>query len=548
LKSIACSHPVSVQIGRKTGAIYVFSWYMPNDQCHKKGHRTKDVPFRLSRFKSFDDPRCEGRYGLHVTPTGHTDDRSGVSVVVDEEADTPRVWIWTAHPFARRAGDAYGYHARIFELRKGKMALKANFAEKARKQVRWLKASRHMKSRLYFNPKTRRLYVGELFDPCVFHATCFFCVPRIDPDTGKVTVVNLPAGVEDMAFDIDGRAYLRGGNTVGRFDPATWREVPFDYGEERRLIHQCKAANTVSVLSHAGSVCDGTAQGGGMWVSPRGHVVVTVNNPARSRTKKDEKKVHTFGVRKYTPQMYPGRARPWEVHVWDKHGKIKYADAVPGPGRMSGIWMDRDDNLYVMVAGVGSVGGKKYWNPISCSAFKMRPKTKILSARGVVPLNDANRPKRPPDVYGVDHAGNIWIPDALWVRGGVGINGKRAGCMCPSQSRAVLDFYARLFLPETDRYSVLVIDTNNNEIVRVGRYGNVDDGMPLVKQGGPPNPRSIGGDEVALMHPQMLATETDRRLFIGDLGNQRIVCVKLGYHAEEKVALKDVKDRAVAKR
>jgi hypothetical protein len=36
---------------------------------------------------------------------------------------------------------------------------------------------------------------------------------------------------------------------------------------------------------------------------------------------------------------------------------------------------------------------------------------------------------------------------------------------------------------------------------------------------------------------------TDRHLYIGDVGNARVVQVKLGYHAEAKVALKDVPDR-----
>ena len=99
------------------------------------------------------------------------------------------------------------------------------------------------------------------------------------------------------------------------------------------------------------------------------------------------------------------------------------------------------------------------------------------------------------------------------------------------------DAVARSFVPEVDHYSVLVIDSNNNEILRIGQYGNVDDGAPLIKDGGPPHPRSIGGDEVAIMHAQMLAVHSDRRLFISDLGNARILSVKLGYHCEERMAL-----------
>ena len=44
------------------------------------------------------------------------------------------------------------------------------------------------------------------------------------------------------------------------------------------------------------------------------------------------------------------------------------------------------------------------------------------------------------------------------------------------------------------------------------------------------------------MHPSHVATLTDRYLYIGDVGNARVVQVRLGYHAEEKVALKDAKE------
>ncbi len=40
--------------------------------------------------------------------------------------------------------------------------------------------------------------------------------------------------------------------------------------------------------------------------------------------------------------------------------------------------------------------------------------------------------------------------------------------------------------------------------------------------------------------PNILFLMTDRRLHIGDVGNARIVSVKLNYHATEKVKLGDV--------
>ena len=57
--------------------------------------------------------------------------------------------------------------------------------------------------------------------------------------------------------------------------------------------------------------------------------------------------------------------------------------------------------------------------------------------------------------------------------------------------------------------------------------------------------RPIGGDEVSFFHAAFAATHTDRRLFVADIGNARIVSVKLQYHAEKKLALKDVPDQDV---
>jgi hypothetical protein len=95
-------------------------------------------------------------------------------------------------------------------------------------------------------------------------------------------------------------------------------------------------------------------------------------------------------------------------------------------------------------------------------------------------------------------------------------------------------------VPETQHYSVAVLDTNGNLIIRIGQYGNVDDGVPLVNDGKVEGwkPDSIGGDEVGLFYPAYLATHTDSRLYIADPGNMRIVSVTLGYHAERRLKLR----------
>ena len=145
-----------------------------------------------------------------------------------------------------------------------------------------------------------------------------------------------------------------------------------------------------------------------------------------------------------------------------------------------------------------------------------------------------------PDLRG-EQFGPIWVDGAEWFYGGVGWWGWNAvdeggGCSCWN-ARFVLDQFARSFAPELDHYSVAVLDSAGNLILRIGRYGNVDDGKPLVADGGPATTRAIGGDEVALFRPAYLGTDTDRRLFIADAGNARIVSVKLDHHRTEMVPL-----------
>ena len=108
------------------------------------------------------------------------------------------------------------------------------------------------------------------------------------------------------------------------------------------------------------------------------------------------------------------------------------------------------------------------------------------------------------------------------------------GCICWN-TRFSKDYFNRSMAPEHLNYSVAVIDSSGNLILRVGQYGNIEDGVPLElgnKQKTDFN--SIGGDEVALFHAAYLATLTDKKLFIADAGNSRILSVKLGYH-EQKI-------------
>ena len=100
------------------------------------------------------------------------------------------------------------------------------------------------------------------------------------------------------------------------------------------------------------------------------------------------------------------------------------------------------------------------------------------------------------------------------------------GRFLENQRRFTLDYFARSFAPETERYSVAVLDTNGNLIMRIGQYGNADD------------------EGIGLIYPTYLASDTDRRRFIVDQGNARILSAKRGYHTDARIALTDVPEGA----
>jgi len=212
-------------------------------------------------------------------------------------------------------------------------------------------------------------------------------------------------------------------------------------------------------------------------------------------------------------------------------------DAIPGLPQIDGVFIDRKNHLYVMATPSRVMNGKPYFNRVSGTLVKFAPgHAKIVSAKKTCPVPLGRRPERQQDLSA------RWCEGAQWFYGGVGFGGfSGPGCAC-WWSRFTMDYYARSFVPELAQFSVAVLDSNGNLILRVGRCGNIDDGQPLVAEGGPRKNRSIGGDEVALFHAAFVGTESDRRLFVADLGNACIRSVKLGYHTEKRIALKDVPD------
>jgi hypothetical protein len=539
LKIIPAVKPARLSVHHKTGELFVCSFLMKSWTMRKT-----PVPVEacLRRYGPYENPRELARIRLPLL--GHRKDRntwdrvggSQYIAAVDSWTDPPTLWLVPgSSPHWHRAG------IKLYAIEGKTLTLKKDFGAETRKSTMRDVPPGHWRQRLVVDPNTDALYVMEAMvntDQVV----------KIDPATGRDKLEELPFSAEDLCFDVNGLAYLRTGSVVARYDPGTWREVPWDYGEERKGVAHAggRAANLVSALVLPGKRASPWYHGGGFGVSAKGHLVVQVWNGAQFAPTRDRKKKLAGEAGKlYTPRLYPGRQRWGEIHVWDRHGKLVHEDAVPGITITDGVCIDNDDNIYVLANATRMPGGGKLLNPKTETLIKFRPgKGRVItSGKGVpVPLGAGHRPEGPTQMYS-HYMSPAWVKGAEWFYGDVGFAGGRCTCW---NARFALDYFARSFAPEAGHFSVAVLDTNGNLILRVGRYGNVDDGKPLKANplAGIAKPRSIGGDEVALMHACYVATRTDRRLYIADAGNACIRSVRLGYHAEARVHLKDVEDQA----
>ncbi|MFO7900490.1 MAG: hypothetical protein R6V58_15700 [Planctomycetota bacterium] len=550
LKTIPVDHPARIQINRRTGELFVFSWKVTNLQLLKSEEWRKHVPATLTRFGPFEDPKELDAWPM--TPRGWM---ANTRAEIDFHVEPWTVWLTYGHSGRRGTGtgrDAWRQYAyrnmqvRILERRGRQLVQVRDFNADAKSAIAQIRPPRHGRQRLYVNPAEPALYVGEQYYPHPEHIKSFRELVRIDPATGNCKIVRLPFDSEDLAFDAEGYAYLRTETMVARYDARSWREVPFDYGEKWDGVgYHFGRGRVASAVVAAGRKGPASSQLGGMGASPTGNVAVSFFLPQKLPDRKDDSDVHGSGTRTYLPRVFPGRSINWLVHVWDRHGKLLYEDALPGVPRLNDVEIDRTGNIYALVKGYAPAAGRWKINPYGMTLIKARPRAaRVLQNKGTpVPLPAARRPDRPYDLVGsIPGSWNgvkAWVVGAEWLRSGVGIDSKHTACHCEANSQFALDYFGRSFVPEVHRYDIVVFDTNGNPILRLGRCGNVDDGMPLVEAGGPPEPRSIGGDEVALISPKFVAVHTDRRLFIADIGNQCVVCVKLGYRATETVALAD---------
>jgi hypothetical protein len=103
------------------------------------------------------------------------------------------------------------------------------------------------------------------------------------------------------------------------------------------------------------------------------------------------------------------------------------------------------------------------------------------------------------------------------------------GCQCRSP-RFDLDPYGRLYIPNTLSFDVRVLDNAGNEIAKFGGYGNFD--SQWVPEGSTDKKPLVAVPEVPLGWP-LSAGASEKKIYVGDLYNRRVVRVDRKYAAEE---------------
>jgi hypothetical protein len=578
LKNIRVSKPSLVRINRKNGEIWAFSWPIPS-RLWAGLKPPVEVSSELTRFQSFDDPKEISRQPIPVGSApargnGKVGTYVGLSSApsfmaeVDFNANPVTIWFGRECRNDRESGVASGNGGqltawesagiRLLREKDGKWESIRDFGAETIKQVVRAKPPYNAIQRLEVNPVNGRLFLGEADSGPTGKSSNDLL--EINPDSGKIKVVPLPFSAMEYVFDPDGSIYLRNTDLIVRYDSLSFREIPFDYGEQRFKVGEIGAGGVRSADIIAGLPLPSKSpvcfHQGGINVSARGNIIASCAYRFVGISGTDDMgryKVNTAtgpDNLAYQPAVYPGRISSSTtpcIHVWDKHGNLVYEDAVPGVGQVDGVGLDRENNIYYMQTSSRVLDGKPYFDRVSETLIKVKPraaKTIVDNANAPVPLAASDKPKRHPDVN-MDGGAPCWVEGADWFYGGVGFAGFSPGhapaCACWF-SRFALDYFARSIAPEPTLFSVAVLDSAGNLITRIGRYGNVDDGIPLVPAAEQKAPRPLGGDEVALFYACYVGTHSDRRIFISDVGNGRILSVKLGYHAEERILLKDVPD------
>lgn len=510
IKSIPVPEPQQVAVHPETGAIYIISY--PWEEGY----------FKLLKLNGLEEAKV-------VAEQEFKTDASRISVLqklcLDHWTKEPTLWI------AIPAGNV-----QLWMDKGNKFELKRDLFADLKKEWKGQIVQVSGVGNLVADPWRPHLYLGDTRTggPLLDKGNTY----RINTDTGEVAIT-----LGATAIGYDGFAYVRGGGgtgRIGRRNLETGKPVAFDYGEgdEGALCYRfCDSDGLDLGVSPWGDVLYHDR-----WPPAPGNEFVwdgcnECQLPAYLRARGSWNYSTYEGATMLTGyqirQYYPGRVYGGSsaILLYDRSGKLTSNDAIEGIPRVtSGMRMDFQGNMYIGVPMAKMADGKLI---MGWSVAKFGPKGGRFIANGPgVPVPIKDPPNRPADfgpyngsqgIHGdkgphgeTGYGDKTWAEGMLWSFGGYFPRpGSGFGkCICLN-SRFDLDFYGRLFVPEGHRSAVAVLDANGNFILRLGEYGNCDD----------------RGPEIRLAHCRYVAA-SEKRLYLNDLPNNRILSVDLKYEKE----------------
>lgn len=567
LKDIPIERPAVVQVHKKTGAIYIH---------HTARVQGKSVD-RVSRLASLENPKVTAFL-----------DHPATCMAVDSWAAEPTVWLG--------GGAKTGHGTDVNELfsisvwrDKGDRFVKAvDFDDEARKEAggnyfgRWY-GERSKVEKIAADPVREKIYYCSTMNG---PATYVF-----DLQTGKLLHLYSIAGADDISFDKRGYMhkhlnpgfYMPGvaredpdqpvparGRRVGHLpnvEVKGFKEVPYDYGIEKMGPYNVPYLGILPVRDQPGAKFfqDGigvnmmgyVAENCNIYYAPKMEAetdaFIRAGNPkakgdSHEISDDDENNATAFirliqEMEKRGEEVYWIRRQPGvpsmgaTIWTFNANGEIKDKCAVTAGGLINGVQMDEDGKLYFVnnrtkrsgdrsfLAGRGGTFGvpddRKNRDPFTGTLLKTRENNVLFQQEGAsVPMDSL--PPRPSEL--LTENDRCWVEGVEWTYGGASpiVAG---GCSCPTM-RIHTDWYKRTFVPESYRHSVGILDANGNLIMHLGRYGNFDDA---------PTVAGKAGEDIAMSFVNVIAG-TDNYICFPDHG-ERLVVMKLNYHAEESTAI-----------
>ncbi|MFC1671699.1 hypothetical protein ACFL01_01055 [Planctomycetota bacterium] len=579
LKTIPVHKPRQVCIHKKTGAIYV-------QHVDRVGGLSVE---RLSRFGTFDAPK-----------QGYFFDGALCSIMtLDSWAPKPRIWIagggYDQQTRRNLKGPNHRKSVMVWEDDGKSFRKVVDFDEEVKKAAgdqyigRWSGGSQC--DHVACDPTREELYFRTFRkNPWVF-----------DLPTGKLLrQVRMHGQVNDIAFDkrgymhvhFDPGFFLPG---VVRLDPGrpikdprapSYPEVPYDYGveggpkwfrflgmlpvkdqpgakyfqdglgvnmagnvavqsylyyipkmedESYKLARQGATLQRPTHSAHA----DGTIVSKGKWYDGDPHGAYL-----RRIAEKQKRGEEVYFIKRRPGIPLAGGT----VWTFDRTGEIQKEPTVIAGGTMRGVQIDEDNAVYFVNLRGKMNDGKPFLHnrgsnigasepieksnrtPVTGTLLKTKGKrARLLLKKAVVPMDPP--PTRPTDLvpwgpFGFASKGGAeaWTDGVEWMYSGI-TPAVPSGCTCPN-TRFHLDWYKRTYVPEAYRHAIGILDTNGNLIMHVGRYGNLDDVLAM----------KPGATNIGMTLPRYISG-TDNYLAFNDWG-ERLVVLKLDYHAEETVPIK----------